>query len=119
MASSIEQLKDETMHTVPETVRALLRVAGVRDHQLADGIGVKRNVAQMRRTEASQWRFEELAAIAAWLKVPVALLFENPQDAVQEAVSKYGLAFRFPDRDVRRSTCDLDFAGQGARRHAA
>lgn len=112
------QIKNPDPESVPETVRTLLRIAGVHDGQTGQGIGLSRNVTQMRRTGTSRWQIDEPIALADWLGVPVALLFEEPMDAARKAVSDYDLAVRFHQGD-RRSTWTAELAGQMGFSHAA
>lgn len=81
--------------TVPETVRALVRIAGLTQLNLSDHLGISRQVVQMRMTEVSKWQFDELAKLAALFGVPIALLFEETNVAIRSAVNDYNLALRF------------------------
>lgn len=61
----------------------LCRSLGVSDIELAEAVGMKRQVMYTRRTGLTALKFDEVHAIAGALEVPMELFLGEPIDAVR------------------------------------
>lgn len=67
----------------PRTIRRLMNYFGISMTELVEVLGVGRQTAYNRMSGSSSFRQEDLAGLAAFFEVPVAVLQGPPDDAVR------------------------------------
>jgi transcriptional regulator with XRE-family HTH domain len=106
--SNVERLEAD----ISETVRRLKRLAGVSDAQIGRALNLHRAAVNNRMMGHTRWTAAELAQLAAFFEVPVSLLYEDPDTALERAFLEFRVFERSFGQDSSPSGRIPVLAGQ-------
>ncbi|MFJ9580660.1 hypothetical protein ACIRQF_30255 [Streptomyces sp. NPDC101191] len=85
-----DQTPKSTLETLRGSVDALLTVAGQKQNQLAEGIGLPNYAVSRRQSGRSPWSFDEADAIARHFGIPPLMLLAGAENACEAYASSRG-----------------------------